>query len=157
MAPQSRRACTIILAVTVLTFGCSRKERQEAEVARRVAATNLLRDCCKLILIQEDFTKTDAPHTPAELLQWLGAGQQDPVLKGRVANNGTAILDDWSSPIVVISHDGELVGFGSAGPNRVWEQARNDDITVYIVDLVRQVPQDANASSSPSDENAPNT
>jgi len=48
------------------------------------------------------------------------------------------IFDSWGSTIVLLTEKGQLVGVGSAGPNRRWDQGESDDICVYLSDIRKE-------------------
>jgi len=69
----------------------------------------------------------------SSLVEWLAQHRinQEPYIDYEA---GT-VNDAWGYEIVLVTQDEELLGFGSAGPNHVWEKGRGDDIVVKLADV----------------------
>ncbi|MCC6682231.1 MAG: hypothetical protein IT445_15120 [Phycisphaeraceae bacterium] len=59
--------------------------------------------------------------------------------EGFSAENYT-VYDEWGNDLVVLKDSNQVVGFGSSGPNAIWEQGANDDLAVYLQDIINEHP-----------------
>ena len=127
-ARQEVRAIAWLLCVAMV--GCAHPDTGGHARAR---SRNILVSVCKIIWVAETETNSPPPTGLQELVQWLE--QHSYKDEPYVDYAGRTIRDTWGNPIVLLSQDGKLAAVGSAGPNRVWEGGKGDDILVKLEEV----------------------
>jgi hypothetical protein len=92
-----------------------------------------LRAVATAIVLREANSAEPPPTSLAELVEWIASNvsKEEPYID----YDKKSIRDAWRSEIVLVVEDGALVGVGSAGPNRTWENGRGDDIVVKLEEV----------------------
>jgi hypothetical protein len=134
-----RGSWRLILATVILlllsVWGCE-YDVQIVERPSRLKAVSGLQSVAfatERAMIKAD---TPPPGTAREYGDWLMRWAPDVTTEGYVFYDDKqgVFLDPWNRPVVIIAREGTVSGLGSAGPNGVWEEGKNDDVVLMFQD-----------------------
>jgi hypothetical protein len=82
-------------------------------------------------------TKEYAPSDLSAYSKWVIKSNPKVIPLGtiRTAKDTGIILDAWGEPIVLVLEGRCVVGLGSSGQNRVWDDGGNDDVVVSFAEF----------------------
>lgn len=134
--PHAVPAClvTVVLCsftvVAVGLSGCERdeKKKQVLEDVRREQVRNSLMTLVLRIRTRSYKTDEQLPMDMESLVSFLDPHMDDIEQTTVLELRDGALRDPWGEDIWLITDGDRLLGFGSSGPNRVWEQGQADDI-----------------------------
>ena len=130
----------LVLLVGGMAFCClylvrDRDARLHAEGYMWSKTAGRMSLICKLIILAEDDMDEPIPVTMSELIDWLAkSGYADTEYDSAdIDFQQKMIQDAWGNPLKVLSDEsGRFIGFGSAGPNGLWQNGQGDDIIVTV-------------------------